>query len=96
MTAYRWGDHENHSYIVGIFEHESTARAVATSEEYERGNKYECEVIEHKLNDNDLGHGHINREIGYKKSDIESLDRYIEKLRSIKESMEKIYENQMP
>ena len=50
VQAYRYGNKENHSYIVGIFD--SVERAVKASEaetDY-RGGKYDCEVYECKIN----------------------------------------------
>lgn len=46
ITAYRWGNRENHSYVVGISFEADQARAMATEEEDERGGKYACEILE--------------------------------------------------
>lgn len=46
VTAYRWGQRHNHSYVVGAYSTEEQAREVAREEERSRGgNKYECEVV---------------------------------------------------
>lgn len=46
VTAYRWGDHENHSYIVGAYSNKVKAIRAASTEEDYRGGKYTCEVVE--------------------------------------------------
>ena len=51
VTAYRWGDKEGHSYVVGVFDTEELAIAQAKLEKEWRGGKYECEVIVMDLND---------------------------------------------
>ena len=51
VTAYRWGDKEGHSYVVGVFDTEELAIAQAKMEKEWRGGKYECEVIVMDLND---------------------------------------------
>lgn len=52
ITAYRWGEYNNHSYIVGVFTNKKKAINCACYEEQLRGgNKYGCEVTEFKLND---------------------------------------------
>jgi hypothetical protein len=46
VTAYRWGDRECHSYIVGAFLDKKIAiDAAEKEEEYRGGNKYKCQVI---------------------------------------------------
>jgi len=45
VTAYRWSDKENHSYLVGIYQDENDANYYAEKEEDHRGGKYECEII---------------------------------------------------
>lgn len=50
VEALRWGDRENHSYVVGVFEKEFDAKLVAGAETDNRGGKYECIVREFKLN----------------------------------------------
>lgn len=49
VTAYRWGDREMHSYIVGLFSKKYAALKSAEFEEEYRGGKYLCEVREHKV-----------------------------------------------
>lgn len=49
VAAYRWGSKENHSYIVGVYSTEKRALEVAAIEEEFRGGKYECEVLEWKV-----------------------------------------------
>jgi hypothetical protein len=51
VTAYRWGDREKHSYVVGVFDNEETAIKEAKLETEFRGGKYECEVRSMELNE---------------------------------------------
>jgi hypothetical protein len=51
VTAYRWGDRESHSYVVGVFDNEETAIKEAKLETEFRGGKYECEVRSMELNE---------------------------------------------
>ena len=44
VHAKRWGDKENHSYIVTATLNKADALSVAETEEQERGGKYGCEV----------------------------------------------------
>lgn len=46
VHAYRWGDRELHSYLVGVYTKKQAALKVAREEAEWRGGKYECEVIE--------------------------------------------------
>jgi hypothetical protein len=49
VHAFRWGDRECHSYIVGVFGKKHAALKAAEIEEEYRGGKYECEVLEWTL-----------------------------------------------
>lgn len=51
VTAYRWGDREKHSYIVGVYNQKDAALKAAEFEEDYRGGKYGCEVLEWDLNE---------------------------------------------
>ena len=51
VTAYRWGNRESHSYVVGAFDNEENAIKEAKLETEWRGGKYECEVRSMELND---------------------------------------------
>ncbi len=44
VVAYRFGDKERHSYIVGIFTDDRKAVSEALAEEEFRGGKYECAI----------------------------------------------------
>jgi len=46
VTAYRWGDKESHSYVVGAYNNSGRATCAAEVEEDFRGGKYSCEVVE--------------------------------------------------
>lgn len=50
VTAYRWGNKEAHSYVVGVFDSLELAVEAAIAEKEWRGGKYECEVISMPLN----------------------------------------------
>lgn len=49
VTAYRWGQRNAHSYVVGAFESFDAAKACADAHVDYRGGKYGCEVVEAKL-----------------------------------------------
>jgi hypothetical protein len=49
VQACRWGNRENHSYIVGVYPKKAQAIKAAESEEEYRGGKYACEVLEWEL-----------------------------------------------
>jgi hypothetical protein len=49
VTAYRFGNNENHSYVVGVFSSRVQARFNADVEESFRGGKYICEISEFQL-----------------------------------------------
>ena len=46
VHAYRWGDRERHSYLVGVYSEELAALKCAGQEEDWMAGGYECEVIE--------------------------------------------------
>lgn len=51
VEAWRWGDKEDHSYVVGCWDNlEAAKRAAMTHAEY-RGGKYQCVVQHSKLNE---------------------------------------------
>lgn len=50
VHAFRYGDRERHSYIVGVYDDVYSAHQAAIAEEYWRGGKYECDVEEFQLN----------------------------------------------
>jgi len=51
VTAYRWGDRETHSYVVGVFDDKELSILAAKTEKEWRGGKYDCEVVSMKLNE---------------------------------------------
>lgn len=51
VTAYRYGDKESHSYVVGAFNNKEEAIKQSNIEREWRGGKYECEVKSMKLNE---------------------------------------------
>jgi hypothetical protein len=55
VNAYRWGDHEMHSFIVGVYAKKHAALKAAETEEEYRGGKYECEVLEWTINEGIAG-----------------------------------------
>lgn len=50
VTAYRWGDRSNHSYVVGAFDKKAQAIKCADSHTTYRGGKYACVVDELTIN----------------------------------------------
>lgn len=50
VHAYRWGNRENHSYLVGVYSKKEKALKAAYIEEDFRGGKYKCEVLEWIIN----------------------------------------------
>jgi hypothetical protein len=46
VTAYRWGDLNEHGYVVTATSKKHRAIKLAEEEENRRGFKYECQVIE--------------------------------------------------
>ena len=50
VTAYRWGDREKHSYVVGVFDDLERAIQKAKGEKEWRAGKYDCEVISMPIN----------------------------------------------
>mgnify|MGYP003439954327 CR=1 FL=1 len=50
VHAYRFGDAERHSYIVGVYSKKHAALKVAQTEQDYRGGKYLCEVLEWSMN----------------------------------------------
>lgn len=49
VHAYRFGDREKHSYIVGVYSSAEKALKEAELEECNRAGKYTCEVIEWEI-----------------------------------------------
>ena len=60
VTAYRWGERANHSYVVGVCSKKEAAIKMALFERRYRGGKYECEVLETTLNKFDLNFSYEN------------------------------------
>lgn len=50
VQAYRWGDREKHSYVVGVYDTMKQAIEQANKEEEDRGIKYKCAIIRTVLN----------------------------------------------
>ncbi len=46
VHAFKYGDREHHSYIVGVYSKKLRAIKAALTEEEYRGGKYACEVLE--------------------------------------------------
>lgn len=57
VTMYRWGDRENHSYVIGIFNEKHIAIKTGKKEQEYRGGKYSPEVLEFDINQpNSINH----------------------------------------
>lgn len=50
VTMYRWGDRENHSYVLGVWDDKDVAIEKGKEEISYRGGKYEPEVISIEIN----------------------------------------------
>jgi hypothetical protein len=50
VQAYKYGQRDGHSYIVGVYTRKHAALKAADAEEVYRGNKYICEVCETEPN----------------------------------------------
>lgn len=51
VTMYRWGDANNHSYVLGVFSKKETAIKRGESESFFRGRKYMPECLEIGMNE---------------------------------------------
>lgn len=51
IEALRWGNRENHSYVVGCCSTPEKAKEIKDREEEYRGGKYECEIREYILDE---------------------------------------------
>ena len=49
VIAHRGGD--EHSYLVGVYDNPEMATRYAIAEEYWRGGKYDCDIIESYVNE---------------------------------------------
>ncbi len=45
----RWGNRENHSYVIGVYTDHDKAKEAGEVEESWRGGKYEYVITEHEL-----------------------------------------------
>lgn len=68
VTAYRWGDREDHSYNIGVFQDKHKAQQVAESHCEYRGGKYACVVDKCVLNHFDNDDDNYTEEIYRSKS----------------------------
>lgn len=50
VTAYRWGDIEQHGYVIGVYSSHENAINASKIEYINLGGKYECQITEHELN----------------------------------------------
>ena len=51
ITMYRYGDHEKHSYVAGVYADVERAKKFGADEEVFRGGKYKYEIVPFVLND---------------------------------------------
>ena len=49
VQAYRWGDTDKHSYIVGVYSSYELALGASSYEERFRGGKYSCSIYSSSL-----------------------------------------------
>jgi hypothetical protein len=60
VHAFRFGDRERHSYIVGVYSDATQALRAAIIEKDHRGGKYDCEVLEWMLDKGTEGSRYID------------------------------------
>ena len=53
-TMYRYGNHEKHSYVLGVWSSEGAALRAGKIEERWRGDKYKPEVTEWRMDANEF------------------------------------------
>ena len=53
-TMYRYGDHEKHSYVLGVWSDRETAQRAGGTEELWRVDKYKAEVTEWTVDANEF------------------------------------------
>ena len=46
----RYGNRENHSYVLGVFDNKNKAKSAGAAEEAYRGGKYEPDIVKCVLN----------------------------------------------
>jgi hypothetical protein len=80
VHAYRWGDHECNSYIVGVYSEAHAALKAAEIEEDYRGGKYSCEVLEWTLDSGMEG----NHDTVHAPKTVRSLVKFSQKIRNVK------------
>ena len=68
VMAYRWGSRSNHSYIVGVYDNEQTAKEIADKQTAWRGGKYACTVERTTLNAGDGEYVEVDAKIIYRTS----------------------------
>lgn len=49
VEALRWGDRENHSYVVGVYADMDQAYKASQAEQCWRGGKYSCEINTYQI-----------------------------------------------
>jgi hypothetical protein len=52
VTMYRWGNAENHSYVLGAYDSKEQALVESHQEEMNRGGKYEARIFSGPINVN--------------------------------------------
>ena len=62
VTMYRWGERENHSYFIGVFDKKQKAVDAGNAEQEWRGGKYDPEILEADLNFTYFGKNHLSPE----------------------------------
>lgn len=68
VTAYRWGEQSNHSYLLGAFQKKHKAMMVADEHCAYRGGKYACVVEQCIINEFDNEKDEYSKEIYRAKS----------------------------
>lgn len=80
VTAYRFGDREKHSYVVGIYTDLAKAVVSCSDEENNRGGKYSCIIDQSVMNSPEIPNKIVYETILYKQHQEEIKDSIIQKI----------------
>lgn len=76
VTMYRWGVRGNHSYVIGVYHNEQDAISAGENEAYDRGGKYEYEVLGFDKDNNNV---YAHNEVDINQLTLEKWERDIKK-----------------
>jgi len=87
VEALRWGDRENHSYILGLYSDLDRAKSAADAHSEYRGGKYMCQVFQCGM-DSEVDSDWSNS-IMYQTKETYQIDEDSERVRSILRAISK-------